>query len=229
MKRIYIVIAWILGICCTIFSIILLMVAPLGTALFAIAFFAFFMIGLILSIRRLSTQQDKQDKRNSSTPPLIQLQLQPGNGIQLLESIQIIATTHNVQTLDSRIKYIIPLYERFLANSRFEIYDDIVGMAIEQYRMKYPDRTLTNNQLLLIKVPDRNDLLSFISQSISGSYTRYVRLQQEQINGLVRQSAKEKRYTTIKVQREEFLALYERYAIPKQDNWSLIEELNYIP
>lgn len=229
MKTIYTVIAWILGICCTILSIILLMVAPLGTALFAIAFLAFFMIGLILSIRRQSTQQDQQDQRNSSTPPLIQLQFQPGNGIQLLESVQIIATTHNVQTLDSRIKYIIPLYERFLANSRFEIYDDIVGMAIEQYRMKYPDRTLTNNQLLLIKVPDRNDLLSFISQSISGSYTRYVRLQQEQINGLVRQSAKEKRYTTIKVQREEFLALYERYAIPKQDNWSLIEGLNYMP
>ncbi len=225
MKRIYIVIAWILGICYTFLSVILLAVAPIGTALSIIALFAFLMTGLILSIR-------KQQSAASTTPePVLSIHASPrllldgGKGVQLLESIQIIETTHNLRTLDTRIEFIIPLYEQFLVHCRFDIYGDFVRAAIDRYNTMYPDRTLSSDQLRLLSVPNRNEMLSFISRSIACSYASYVRLQQAQIGSLVRPSAKLKRYEAIKAQRSEFLALYSRYSIPEQENRRAIELL----
>lgn len=225
MKRIYIVIAWILGICCTFLSVILLTVAQIGTALSVIALFAFLMTGLILSIRKQQSASSTTSESVLSARTSPRLLLDGGKGVQLLESIQIIETTHNLRTLDTRIKFIIPLYEQFLVHCHSDIYDDFVQAAVNQYKTMYPGRTLSNDQLRLIEIPDNHDLLSFISRSIARSYASYVRSQQEQIGSLVRPSAKVKRYETIKAQRGEFLALYNRYSIPEQENRRAIEML----
>lgn len=222
MKRINIAIAWVLGICCTLFSIILLIVAPLGTALSAIAMFAFLMTGLILSIKKQKSQQPQSTR---ATEPLSRLMLHPGNGVQLLESIRLLETTSNMKTLDSRIAVVSNFYDRFVAGCRFDGYRNFVVKEIERYCCLYPNVAVSAIQQQLIAYPDSDALQSFLGMSIYESYARYAKTQAERIRALVRPAAKEKRLTDLMAQRSEFIALYTKYAIPEQGNIDRIETL----
>lgn len=204
-----------LGICCTLFSVILLAVAPLGTALAVIMLFAFIMTGLILSIMKQKSQQSQPIRATESLPRLM---LHPGNGIQLLESLCLLETTNNIKTLDSRISVVLNFYDRFIVGSQFAGYRNFAAKEIERYLSLYPDRPISSMQQQLIVCPDFGALQSFLGRLIYESYVRYAKIQVEQIDTLIRPSAKEKRLANLMAQRDEFIALYAKYAIPEQAN-----------
>lgn len=224
MKRgCYITIAWMLGICCTLFSVILLAVAPLGTALSGIAMFAFLMTGLVMSIRKQKSQPPQSTR---TTESLSRVMLYPGNGVQLLESLCLLETTSNIKTLDSRMAVVLNFYDRFIVGSQFAGYRNFAVKEIERYHSLYPDRPISSIQQQLIVCPDFGALQSFLGQSIYESYVHYAKMQAEQIDALVRPSAKEKRLANLMAQRDEFIALYAKYAIPEQDNVERIRALS---
>lgn len=223
MIRIYKAFAWVLGICFVCFSVILLAAAPLGTALPFIALFAFLMTGLILSIRKQASQQPQSTIATESLPRLV---LHPGNGVQLLESLCLLETTSNIKTLDSRIAVILNLYDRFIVGSQFVGYRNFAAKEIERYLSLYPDRPVGPMQQQLIVCPDFGALQSFLGRSIYESCVRYAKIQAGQMAALVRPSAKEKRLINFMALRDEFIALYAKYAIPEQDNAGRIRTLS---
>lgn len=220
MKPVYKAIAWILGILMAFFSIIILAVAPLGTALSIIGILGFLMFGLIMSIKRVGVNKPdtQQEQSKVSNPQLSQLQFHSGNGRQLLESLYLIETTRNIKTLDERIGFTLQLYERFVVNRYFDRYNSLIDKEVEDYQMLYYDRTVSDIQMRLITMPNKAELNEFISQCICDSYIRYCELQMEQIQHLVRQTAIDKRYESLVKICDEYIALYDKYDIPGQAN-----------
>lgn len=224
MIRVYKAFAWVLGICSTLLSVILLAVAPLGTALCVIALFAFIMAGLILSIRKQASQpQTSAAETLPALPPMPRF----GSGVQFLESIRLIDTTSDLHTLDSRLAVVFRLYGRFVADSRSDGYDRFAAREIARYLDFYRNRPIISmQQQFLLARPDYDALRLFLGRAIREAYVRHARKQAEQIRVLVRPSAKKKRADNLMARREEFIALYAKYAIPESDHVRHMEALS---
>ena len=117
-----------------------------------------------------------------------------GQGIQFLESINIIQTTKNLDTLRSRISFIDEtLYPNIISNARNNRYKIDIQKSIDDYKTLYYDKTLNEIQTNLLVNPNNTELKKLYADSIVQCYIRYVDNQKEEISKLIRESAIEKR------------------------------------
>ena len=117
-----------------------------------------------------------------------------GQGIQFLESINIIQTTKNLDTLRSRISFIDEtLYPNIISNARNNRYKIDIQKSIDDYKTLYYDKTLNEIQTNLLVNPNTTELKKLYADSIVQCYIRYVDNQKEEISKLIRESAIEKR------------------------------------
>lgn len=147
-------------------------------------------------------------------------------GMQLLESLYIIQTTKNLDILQSRIEFINQIYKTFIINAEYpERYRIDTYRAIDEYKVRYYDRTPTEEQLFCIVSPDFDKLNFFYSISIADCCERYVNFQNEQLKLLKRQSAIDNRIKDIIDKGMLALSLYSMFDIPEHENRKRIEDI----
>src|SRR5690554_4906856 len=77
-----------------------------------------------------------------------------GKMMQLLESIDIIHTSNNRDTLNSRYLFSKELLAELSGKREAKVYHSIMAGALEKYQLNYYDKTLTPEQKYFISNPD---------------------------------------------------------------------------
>ena len=132
----------------------------------------------------------------------IQIQRQ---GIQLLESINILNNTKNIDTLKGRFEFINHFYNYFIKASSNKRYLSDIHKAIDEYKTMYYDKILKDFELSIIVKPDNKKLISYYAECLMNCFMLYYDEQRKQIQTLKRQNAKERRLEKIVEVAEETL------------------------
>ncbi len=134
-------------------------------------------------------QQREAEIRNFKYVPM-QIQRQ---GLQLLESINILSTTKNLDTLIGRYDFVLKMYDDFVKASYNKRYISDIQVAIDQYKSMYYDRILKGYELQLLVQPDQGILKDYYSECLFNCFNGFYKEQMEQIENLKRDSAKQRR------------------------------------
>jgi hypothetical protein len=144
---------------------------------------------------------------------------------QLLESIYILETTKNFDTLCSRMDFIEQIYKNFIPASKINTYQNYMTEAIDTYKTMYYDRILTENQISLLLHPNLQNIQLFYSDCIVHCYERYVEHQILEINKLKTNAAKEKRKDDIIKKGYSAKYMFKEYNLPDIGHLDSIENI----
>lgn len=116
---------------------------------------------------------------------------------QTLETIDIIETTKNLDTLISRFDFLITIYDDIKIGSLHLNYKRDFQNSLDKYKQMYYDKTPTQNQLTSIVKPLEFDLLSFYYISVYQCFVRSYEFQNQQIENLKTEKGKQGRYNKL--------------------------------
>jgi TM2 domain-containing membrane protein YozV len=134
-------------------------------------------------------KQREAEIRNFNYVPM-QIQHQ---GLQLLESINILNTTKNLDTLIGRYEFVSIMYDDFVKASYKKRYVSDIQEAIDQYKLMYYDKILKDYELQLLVQPDHDNLTDYYSDCLFNCFNGFFKEQMEQIEKLKRDDAKKGR------------------------------------
>lgn len=134
-------------------------------------------------------KQREAEIRNFNYVPM-QIQHQ---GLQLLESINILNTTKNLDTLIGRYEFVSKMYDDFVKASHNKRYVSDIQEAIDQYKLMYYDKILKDYELQLLVQPDHDNLTDYYSDCLFNCFNGFFKEQMEQIEKLKRDDAKQGR------------------------------------
>ena len=117
-----------------------------------------------------------------------------GKIYQALESIEIIETTKNIDTLESRYNFLQPLFQELKLASHTPRYTNDVQVALDQYKQMYYDKTPTQIQLTGLLKPTSFDMNTFYCNSIYNCFMKHYKTQIKEIAVLKTESGKKGRY-----------------------------------
>lgn len=143
----------------------------------------------LLAIFKQQQQQRDTEIRNFNYVP-IQIQRQ---GIQLLESINILNTTKNLDTLIGRYEFITKMYDDFVKAAYNKRYISDIQLSIDQYKTMYYDKLLKDYELKLLVQPDHKELKDYYTECLFNSFKGFYKEQIEQIENLKKDDAKQRR------------------------------------
>lgn len=182
---------------------------------------AFIIFCLVMIIRKTKSQKINEPK----VDPFEIMQI-GARGVQLLESIYIISTTRNVDTLSGRIAYILEFYPSFVALSMFpNQYMKEAQKARSKYEKLYPNRPEKNNQLFLLLTPDVDNMGEYIASCIVISYSEFIKSEMEHVEKLKRNSAINKRIENIIKVGDDFKSLFETHNLPDTGQLEAIDKM----
>lgn len=121
-------------------------------------------------------------------------QLIKGKIYQALESIEIIGSTKNLDTLISRYDFLTKIYDDIKMASLNPIYKNDFQKALDEYKQMYYNVIPTQNQLNAIVKPLEFDLHSFYYISTYQCFVRNYEFQTNQIELLKTEKGKQGRY-----------------------------------
>ncbi len=143
---------------------------------------------IINLIKEKQKQRETEIKNFNYTSIIIQRK-----GIQLLESLSILNTTKNIDTLIGRFEFIEKMYDDFIKASYNQRYISDIQASIDQYKSMYYDRIINDFELTLIAKPSFENLIEYYSSCLFDCFDRYFVEQIEQIEQLKKEEAKSKR------------------------------------
>lgn len=148
-------------------------------------------------------------------------------GVQLLESLEIIATTRNMETLERRISFITDFYSTFVVMAVFgQQYLNEVEKAFNSYKERYPGKEIKAAQASLLITPNMDDLNSYFANCIVVSFGEFVKEQAEVISKLQRQHAIDARRNGIFQTGNDAKKLFDDYSLPSDGrHLEAIEEM----
>jgi hypothetical protein len=147
-------------------------------------------------------------------------------GIQLLESLYILSTTHNLDILVGRMNFINQIYENIINCSQTTRYLSEVSSAVDEYKTRYYDRQIIDEaHLNLLLHPDNKYLKLFYSNCILECYARYVKRQKEEMDKLKTNAAKERRRDDIIKKGYSAKYMFKTYDLPDEGHLDSIEEM----
>ena len=139
----------------------------------------------------MKQQQEKRDFEIRNFPyNHNQIQRQ---GIQLLESFNILSTTKNLDTLKGRFEFIQKLYDDFIKASYNKRYISDIQISIDQYKTMYYDKILKDFELQLLVKPEHEKLIDYYSLCLFNCFNNFANEQEQQIDLLKKDDAKSKR------------------------------------
>ncbi|PQB07307.1 hypothetical protein BST83_09170 [Polaribacter filamentus] len=138
-------------------------------------------------------EQRKEEIKNFNYEP-IQIQRQ---GIQLLESLNIIDNTKNSDTIKSRFEFVEKIYDVFIKASYNKRYITDLQIAVDEYKSTYYDKVINDYELALLVKPEFEKLSVFYGESLMKCFRRFFKEQGEQISNLKQQTAIDKRLDKI--------------------------------
>jgi TM2 domain-containing membrane protein YozV len=143
----------------------------------------------LVALFKEKQKQREAEIRNFKYVPM-QIQRQ---GLQLLESINILNTTKNLDTLIGRYDFVSKMYDDFVKASHNKRYISDIQVAIDQYKTMYYDRILKDYELQLLVQPDHDNLTDYYSECLFNCFNGFYKEQIEQIENLKRDDAKQRR------------------------------------
>ncbi len=146
-------------------------------------------------------------------------------GVQLLESLYVLYTTKNMDTLKGRFDFIDHMYSSFVEASCDRRYISDVQESIDIYKSMYYDRVLYDFQVQLISVPSRSLLQEYYIGCVYNCFCRFLEEQETQIAALKRDSAKQNRIKRIVDIADEAILEIDSYAVNKQQSQSYIDDI----
>lgn len=147
---------------------------------------------IVSLLKEKQKQREAEIKNFRYIPTQIQRQ-----GIQLLESINLLNTTKNFDTLIGRYEFISKMYDNFVKASYNKRYISDIQIAIDQYKSLYYDRILKDYELKLLVQPNHDMLIEYYSDCLFNCFDRFYKEQIEQIEALKRKDAKQRRENKI--------------------------------
>jgi len=114
-------------------------------------------------------------------------------GIQVLESVYIIATSKNIDTIISRHDFLLQRISTLKQGQSNFQYSDCVQLTIEHYKKMYYDRPLQDYQISILSNPSSFNINEFYCTSLANSMKRFCAEQIEEINAMKKETAKTKR------------------------------------
>lgn len=147
-------------------------------------------------------------------------------GIQLLESIDIIHNASALDILRGRMDFIDGIYFAFLNRYNSKQYLTETQISNNTYKTMYYDRILKDFQIALLVKPDMQKLKQFYADCIVSCYERYVVKQMKEMIKLVRKSAIDKRKEFIIKVGDSAKYLFKTYKLP--NNLGHLEDIENI-
>lgn len=141
-------------------------------------------------------QQQKQRQAEIKNFNYVHIQIQR-QGIQLLESVNIMNSTKNLDTLKSRYEFLTKFYDDFVKASHNSRYISDIQKAIDEYKTMYYDKILKDFEIALLLKPDNETIVKYYLECLRNCFVQFYKEQCSQIETLKRQDAKEKRLEKI--------------------------------
>lgn len=116
-----------------------------------------------------------------------------GVGLQVLETVHIIATTKNFDTIKGRYELLLERIDTLRKAESNRLYSADINTSIETYKSMYYDRPLQDFELSAILKPNDFDPQNFYCNALVSCIKRFVEEQTNEISGLKSENAKIKR------------------------------------
>lgn len=113
--------------------------------------------------------------------------------IQTMESLYILATSKNIETIKGRYDFLLTLLPTLKSAKNNSQYSNVIPSALEQFQTMYPAGVPQDYQLAVIHNPEAFDINDFYCSSLVNATKRYYEKQIEEINALKKETAKTKR------------------------------------
>jgi hypothetical protein len=114
-------------------------------------------------------------------------------GKQVLETVYIIGTSKNIETIKSRYEFLLSRIETLKQGQRNPQYSASIEMSISTYKAMYYDRVIQDYQLAILLKPNDFNLTDFYCNALVNAVRKYITEEKEEINTMKRESAKAKR------------------------------------
>tara|TARA_R110001606_G_scaffold271034_1_gene419605 strand:- start:218 stop:2086 length:1869 start_codon:yes stop_codon:yes gene_type:complete len=114
-------------------------------------------------------------------------------GIQLLESLNILNTTKNIDTLKNRFDFISKMYDDFIKSSYKKRYISDIQIAVDEYKTLYYDKIINDFELQLLVRPQNENLIDYYSECLYNCFNKFINEQESQIKNLKKEDAKKRR------------------------------------
>lgn len=158
-------------------------------------------------------QEDREREIKNFNYQPIQIQRQ---GIQLLESLNILNTTKNTDTLKSRFQFIRKMYDDFIKASYKKRYISDIQVAVDEYKTMYYDKIINDFELKLLVKPENENLTDYYSECLYNCFNQFVEEQEHQIANLKREDARKKRKEKIVSVANEIIAEFDENGSEKE-------------
>lgn len=116
-----------------------------------------------------------------------------GVGLQVLETVHVIATTKHFDTLKSRYELLLERLNTLRNAENNRLYSADINTSIETYKSKYYDRPLQDIEFSVVLKPNNFDVQSFYCEALVSCIKRFVEEQTIEISGMKSENAKTKR------------------------------------
>jgi hypothetical protein len=120
-----------------------------------------------------------------------------GVGLQVLETVHIIAATKNFDTIKSRYELLLERIDTLKVAETNRLYSADINTSIETYKSMYYDRPLQDVELSAILKPNDFDIQGFYCEALVNCSKRFVEEQTNEISKLKSENAKTKRRAKI--------------------------------
>lgn len=133
--------------------------------------------------------------------------------LQVLETVEIIATTKNVDILSSRFELLLKKYPQLIFEFNKPNYGGKAIETLDNYKQLYYDKVVLQEQLEVITNPDKFDLDKFICSALLNCFDRNYAFQKTQLDLLKTQRGKNGRYKKLLENIEITRNLIEQYSL----------------
>jgi len=166
----------------------------------------------LVKLYKQNQREREQEIKNFNYQPF-QIQRQ---GIQLLESLNILHTTKNIDTLKSRYEFIQKMYDDFIKASYKKRYISDIQVAVDEYKTMYYDKIINDFELKLLVKPENENLTDYYSECLYNCFNQFVEEQECQIANLKREDAKKRRKGKIVSVANEIIAEFDKNGSDKE-------------
>lgn len=118
-------------------------------------------------------------------------------GIQVMETVYIIGTSKNIETIKSRHDFLLTIIDTLKQGQNNPQYSVYIQAAIDSYKSLYYDRPPQDYQLAISSNPNDFDLNDFYCKALVNAIKRFCEEQKNEINALKKENAKAKRKTKV--------------------------------
>ena len=114
-------------------------------------------------------------------------------GIQVMETVYIIGTSKNIETIKSRHNFLLTIIDTLKQRQNNPQYSVYIQAAIDYYKSVYYDQSPQDYQLAILSNPSDFDLNDFYCKALIDAMKKFCGDQENEINALKKENAKAKR------------------------------------